>query len=96
MATVVGILTPATKDRRIELFDAILEERDRQDEKFGWKEAPGSIMPNGTDHERVSVLLEEVGEVARAVLEGDRAGLADELVQVAAVVFAWLEAEEDL
>lgn len=41
------------------------------------------------DPVKVAVLLEEAGEVARAVL--DRNGIRDELVQVAAVAVAWLE-----
>lgn len=38
-----------------------------------------------------AVLTEEVGEVAKALLEQDREGLRRELVQVAAVAHAWLE-----
>jgi NTP pyrophosphatase (non-canonical NTP hydrolase) len=38
-----------------------------------------------------SVLLEEAGEVARAVLEKDHDNLQVELVQVAAVCVKWLE-----
>lgn len=47
----------------------------------------------------VSILTEEVGEVARAVNEGDYAGLKEELVQVAACCRKWfhyLEQEEPL
>jgi hypothetical protein len=40
---------------------------------------------------KVMVLTEEVGEVARAVLDGDEGQLRRELVQVAAVAVAWLE-----
>jgi hypothetical protein len=40
---------------------------------------------------RMAVLTEEVGEVARAVMERDRDGLRAELVQVAAVAVAWIE-----
>lgn len=40
---------------------------------------------------KVAVLSEEIGEVARAVLDGSPA-LREELVQVAAVAMAWLEA----
>ena len=40
---------------------------------------------------KVAVLAEEFGEVARAVLEHDRAALRRELVHVAAVAVAWLE-----
>lgn len=41
---------------------------------------------------KVAVLTEEVGEVARAALEHDTDGLRIELVQVAAIAVAWLEA----
>jgi NTP pyrophosphatase (non-canonical NTP hydrolase) len=54
---------------------------------------------HGRPHERrysddrwLRVLVEEVGEVARAIEEGDGAGLKRELVQVAAVAVAFLEA----
>jgi len=39
-----------------------------------------------------AVLAEKSGEVCRAVLEGDTTQLQKELVQVAAVAVAWLEA----
>ena len=52
-----------------------------------------------TDDERMCVLVEEVGEAARAVLEKRRLAndthgkeLRTELVQVAAVAVAWIEA----
>jgi NTP pyrophosphatase (non-canonical NTP hydrolase) len=42
---------------------------------------------------KVAVLLEEAGEVARAVLDGTPLpALVDELTQVAAVAVAWMEA----
>lgn len=41
--------------------------------------------------EMLGILTEEVGEVARAIIERDDAGLTLELVQIAAVVVAWLE-----
>src|SRR5215203_5138365 len=40
----------------------------------------------------LTVLIEEVGEVAEAVIEGDDAYLPKELVQVGAVCVKWLEA----
>jgi NTP pyrophosphatase (non-canonical NTP hydrolase) len=72
-----------------EIRAAILTERARQNMKWTpERTCAGPIPPM----EKVTVLLEEVGEVARAVLEGDRDNLRDELVQVAAVAWAWLEA----
>lgn len=72
---------PSPRER---VLQAIREERRRQDERWG--------SPN-TNPLPVwqLVLSEEVGEVARAVLQGDRYGLREELVQVAAAVVAWLE-----
>jgi NTP pyrophosphatase (non-canonical NTP hydrolase) len=40
---------------------------------------------------KMTVLMEEVGEVARALLDGNADQLETELVQVAAVAVAWLE-----
>ena len=59
----------------------IAGERKRQDGKFG--------VETMSDERWLAVLVEEVGEVARAILEGD--GLDEELVQVAAVCVAWRE-----
>ena len=53
----------------------------------------GRLLIGRTPHPvKVAVLTEEVGEVARAALEHDTDGLRLELVQVAAVAVAWLEA----
>lgn len=78
------------------IYEAIQSERKRQNEKFrelhqgGYGvHVPGSML----DSERLAILTEEVGEVARAINdeEGDR-GIKRELIQVAAVAVAWLEA----
>lgn len=60
------------------------------------------VMPGGTDLERLAVLAEEFGEasieVCKAItLDGQerRAGLRDELVQVAAVCLAWVAAIDE-
>lgn len=37
-----------------------------------------------------AILSEEVGEVARGILEGDHENVKEELIQVAAVAIAWL------
>lgn len=47
--------------------------------------------PGVQDSTKLAVLLEEVGEVARAYLERTPEQLRTELVQVAAVAVAWLE-----
>ena len=65
----------------------VAHERKQQDAKWG---------QNIVDVDRmIVVLLEEVGEVARAQLEDDRSNLCVELTQVAAVcskLFEMLEA----
>lgn len=77
----------------------IKAERARQDAKFG----PMGNLPNLTLEQRMCVLTEEVGELAQALNDArrpggySRDGLADaraELIQVAAVAVAWLEALE--
>lgn len=74
------------------ITDAVLSdvtvERRRQNEK--WKRKPG--VWEATDDRKLTVLTEEVGEVAKALCdrEADRA-LYDELVQVAAVAVSFAE-----
>jgi hypothetical protein len=60
-------------------------ERDRQDEIWG-REFPGRTWDRW-----LVILLEEVGEVARAINERDALDLEEELVQVAAVAMKALE-----
>lgn len=70
--------------------DAVKAERERQNAKWGG--GPGDCChPATPDRQRLAILAEEFGEVAKAILESDMDGLEDELVQVAAVVMAWLE-----
>ncbi len=66
------------------------QERLRIAGKFSATCADPTAMTNA---ERFAVLGEEFGEVAREVVEhGDDGVLRDELVQVAAVAVAWIEA----
>lgn len=44
-----------------------------------------------SDWKKLPILLEEVGEVAKAMNEDDFIGIVKELIQVAAVCVAWLE-----
>ena len=75
-----------TRDRVYQLID---RERSRQDEKF-----PGDVGGwQAFDVRKLTVLVEEVGEVARAILEQDELNKRDELVQCAAVIAKWLESE---
>ena len=78
--------TPVIRSDVYALIDA---ERVRQVEKWG-REGDCS-SPLVSPPVKVAVLTEEVGEVARAVLDSDEGNLRDELVQVAAVAVAWLE-----
>ena len=41
---------------------------------------------------KLAILVEEVGEVARAICDRDPEHMREELVQVAAVAVAWVEA----
>lgn len=80
-------------DRIVAAIDA---ERARQRDKWGGRHAWGVGDCSSTGVSAVvkaAVLAEECGEVARAVLDGDSDQLVRELVQVAAVVVAWLEGQ---
>lgn len=76
--------TNYVREEFVRTLSEVLKERLRQEEKWGQQ-----------DHhpERwLSILIEEVGEAARSILEGQRASYRDELVQVAAVAVAAIEA----
>ena len=85
-------------DRGVVLHD-ISRERDRQERLREAGKFPATCAdPTRSDAEKLPVLIEEVGEAARAMCEAggatdvQSAGLRDELVQVAAVAVAWIEA----
>lgn len=92
--------------KRDEIFEAIANERARQDAKFPgqWSTfsqafergqftaGSAATLRRDAELECNAILAEEAGEVAKAVLERDDRGLEFELVQVAAVCVAWLEA----
>lgn len=61
----------------------ILKERARQDQKWG--------VQNHSDERWYLILAEEVGEVAKSIVENDTENLEYELIQVMAVVYAWLQ-----
>lgn len=78
-----------------QVITAILEERKRQEAKHPEYTCAGTRLGA---RDKLAVLTEEVGEVAHELCEGlkpaaiiDRKALRAELVQVAAVAFAWLE-----
>ncbi len=69
----------------------IAKERASQDDKWGIQEH--------TDEWWLTILMEEVGELSREILEikfgdGDHEKLVNELIQVAAVAKAWLECKK--
>lgn len=79
---------------RERIYAEIDQERQRQDDKFGF--LPPSILPGTDEWRKLAVLGEEVGEVARALLETDfgndtQEHVEEELIQVAAVAVAWVE-----
>lgn len=67
-----------------EAIAEIIRERHRQDEKWDVVDLHGSPK-------LLAILVEEVGEVAKAICEKDTSSLRDELIQVAAVRVKWLE-----
>ncbi len=67
-----------------EFIELVLKERLRQNELFG--------VQNNTDEVWLSILVEEVGEVAQAIQNKDFANFNEEIVQIAAVATAWYEA----
>lgn len=72
----------------VAVLEAVARERKRQDAM--WGRAPGEWFI--TDAEKFVVLVEEVGEVARALNDGESVeSLVAELVQVAAVAVCWAE-----
>ncbi|KKL88784.1 hypothetical protein LCGC14_1921240 [marine sediment metagenome] len=68
---------------QLAIFDEIAEERKRQDAE--WDEQ------NHHPHKWTDILMEEVGEVSKALLEGSLLTCRDELIQVAAVCVAMIE-----
>lgn len=88
-----------TPDQHSLALADVIRERMRQEDlklqgRFKYTCADHQLAPG----EKLAILTEEVGEVARAILEGGNivsdkhsADLRKELVQVAAVALAWVE-----
>jgi NTP pyrophosphatase (non-canonical NTP hydrolase) len=77
-----------------EALDLILRERDRQDALKAAGKFDRTCADAMTEFERLAVLAEEFGEVAKEVQPGQPVHverLRAELSQVAAVCLAWLE-----
>ncbi|MGW2725546.1 hypothetical protein [Streptomyces sp. NPDC001492] len=89
---VLAVLSPIDPSLK-RVLDAVVAERQRQDEKWG--------VQNMHDFEHISILTEEVGEAAKAANEanftsgstrGDFTHLRKELIQVAAVAVDHVQA----
>ena len=80
--------------KRNEVYELVDKERTRQQELWNpphlWGEGDCS-NPNLDPRVKLAVLTEEVGEVARNLLEHQP--VLTELIQVAAVAIAWAESE---
>ena len=71
----------------IDIFrKAVREERQRQLDKWGQQFHDAPIW--------FTILSEEVGEVAKAILENDSDECMNELVQIVAVIETWVESLE--
>lgn len=71
---------------RAQVLEAVLGERERQDYLHG----DNNLMK--TDSDWYVILGEEYGEVAKDILEYDRPHMFREVIECAAVCFAWAEA----
>lgn len=74
--------------KRIEIFESVCNERERQDEKWG--------VQNHEPADWCMILGEEIGEVNKAALEAkfegkDISEYRKELIQSAAVIFSMIE-----
>ena len=81
------------------VWSEIADERDRQElvHPFDSLYKLATIPPTPARPTPLSVLFEEVGEVAKAINERhDSSALREELVQVAACALAWIEAIDAL
>lgn len=73
--------------RYIDVFrTAVSKERERQLDKWGQQSHDAPIW--------FAILSEEVGEVAKAILENNADECMDELVQIVAVIETWVESLE--
>lgn len=78
----------ASLEVRENIIVEIRGERIRQERKFG-----ATQYEDNTAGDKLAILVEEVGEIARAMNDNEGAdSLFDELVQTAAVCVAWAEA----
>jgi NTP pyrophosphatase (non-canonical NTP hydrolase) len=64
---------------QVDILNSIIKERKRQD----------ILHPHNKKNQMLSILIEEVGEVGKAMNEGTN--LEEELIHSAAVIVRWLE-----
>lgn len=76
-----------------DVFDGISDARRVADAKWG-RQSGGEGPWLDNPYTGLVILMEEVGEVARAALERDPESIERELYDVAQVAVAWLEAFE--
>ena len=69
-----------------DILQKIVEERKRQDDKWGEQ--------NHEPYKWLAILGEEVGEANKAVLENNQKNIREELVQIAATAVAMYESLE--
>lgn len=78
--------------KRQERFLALIRtERERQESKWGDDQAEGGGSRDAFRQKFCAILMEEVGEVARAILEGDEAHALVEMAEVAATCCRYYE-----
>lgn len=77
--------------KREAIYDGIDTARDVADEKWGEVSIPERMYDQAYRYTLATILMEEVGEVARAILERDDESLASELFDVCQVAVAALE-----
>lgn len=71
-------------NHRIEIFNEISLERERQNIKWG-------DQSHHSNEKWMVILIEEIGEVAKDLLDGNEVDASVELIQCAAVIVQWLE-----
>ena len=70
-----------------EVFNNLIQsERNAQDEKWGEQ--------RHSDEKWLAIAVEEVGELAEAILENNEEGLLEEIVQLAAVLQNWVTSRD--
>jgi hypothetical protein len=78
-----------------EVYEEVVHELNKAINKHGWENTP--LNPEMIHETKLVILVEEVGEVARAITydEGNDQNLYYELIQVAAMAMAWAKSEKD-